>query len=67
MHVNACKCKLLQKIIYHKHFFPTRFLQAVQNEKGEVILIGNSWSGDIDRWEDDVIRIPRKNCNLGKK
>ena len=40
-----------------------RFLQAVQNEKGFVILVGNSWSGEIDRWEDHVFRIPRKNAN----
>ena len=35
----------------------------MQNEKGFVILVGNSWSGEIDRWEDHVLRIPRKNAN----
>ena len=44
-----------------------RFLQAVQSEKGEVILIGNSWSGNVDEWDNDVLQIPRRNNKLGKK
>lgn len=38
-----------------------RYLQAIQNHQGEVILVGKSLSSNIGKWDQEVIHIPRSN------
>ena len=49
----------LSLFLSYQIFF--RYLQAIQNHQGEVILVGNSLSSNIGKWDQEVIHIPRNN------
>lgn len=47
----------LSLVLSFQIFF--RYLQAIQNHQGEVILVKNSLSSNIGKWDKEVIHIPR--------
>ncbi len=42
-----------------------RFLQAMQDENGEVILVGKCWSPDVTDWNKEVLQIPKREEDKG--
>ena len=41
-------------------FFKIKYLQAMKTEQDEIILVGKSFSPDIEKWEEDKVHIPKK-------
>ncbi|KAJ7328574.1 hypothetical protein OS493_024494 [Desmophyllum pertusum] len=42
-----------------------RYLQPFMTTAGEVVLLGQSWNPDVNRWAEDVLPIPRRNIARG--
>lgn len=42
-----------------------RYLQPFMTTAGEVVLLGQSWNPDVNRWAEDVLPIPRRNTAHG--
>ena len=41
-------------------FFKIMYLQAMKTEQDEIVLVGESFSPDIEKWEEDKVYIPKK-------
>lgn len=44
-----------------------RYLQAMKTEQDEIVLVGKSFSPDIEKWEEEKVHIPKKNESEGDK
>ena len=42
-----------------------RYLQAMKSGNGEVILVGKSFDPNIEKWDEEVLCIPRRKSSEG--
>ena len=53
------------KLLKTVFFFKIKSLQAMKTEQDEIILVGKSFSPDIEKCEEDKVHIPKKNESEG--
>ena len=54
--------EIIKKTVF---FFKIRYLQAMKTEQDEIVLVGKSFSPDIEKWEEEKVHIPKKNESEG--
>ena len=44
-----------------------RYLQPRLTNSGEVVILGKMWNADVQNWNDEILKIPRRDSSKGDK